>query len=329
MKNLKYSFLAILCLLLLANLAEAQRFTKKKHYWSFGATLSAANYFGDLAPLSSTGSFDFGFTRPQLGPTIEYKFHPRVSARASLSWIRIQGDDRASASGEISDPNVYRHIRNLSFRNDMVELAAVVKIDFFENRGVFYKRPRHPVPYALIGLAAVYHNPQAEYNGSWYDLYDYKTEGDNNGRAYSNIAFAIPLGLGIKYGLTARWDVGFEVAFRYTFTDELDDVSTYYPEDLAERDGLAYELSTRAHQTGSKALSTEVDAIHGSVTLSTNGKTMKPGYGYDSVELNSDGSLKSVGPPSVRGKNGNDHYMVYGFTASYVLGGGIKCPKFR
>jgi uncharacterized protein YfiM (DUF2279 family) len=68
------------------------------------------------------------------------------------------------------------------------------------------------------------HKPEAFLDGDWYDLSDLATENQN----YSLFQFAIPLGAGVKYALTDNLILGFETAWRKTFTDYLDDVSGVY-----------------------------------------------------------------------------------------------------
>jgi hypothetical protein len=70
------------------------------------------------------------------------------------------------------------------------------------------------------------------------------------------MSVAIPFGVGIKYSITNRINVGFEVLHRFTNTDYLDDVSTTYVDPSvfpANPDGslsAAYLLSDRSYETG-------------------------------------------------------------------------------
>ncbi len=42
------------------------------------------------------------------------------------------------------------------------------------------------------------------------------------------MALVVPIGVGVKYALNERMNLGFEVVYRYTTTDYLDDVSKTY-----------------------------------------------------------------------------------------------------
>ena len=65
---------------------------------------------------------------------------------------------------------------------------------------------------------------------------------------YNLSDFAIPFGIGVKYALTDKINLGLELGARWTMTDYLDDVSgTYvtYPDLLANNGELAAALGNR------------------------------------------------------------------------------------
>jgi hypothetical protein len=225
-----------LCCLTVAT-ASAQQFNRRKLYNTVSVHLNAMNYFGDLVPRTSFTSFRLGATRPNLGVTYMHRFSPRLSGRAGLSWGRISGNDRLGTDRTENDAS-YRYYRGLSFRNDLVELSGVAIIDLFENRGTYLKR-REFAPYVFIGLAGFYHNPKAntrqDGSGDWVALQPLRTEGQSSG--YSRLQVAVPFGAGIRYKLDRQYDIGFEIGWRKTFTDYLDDVSAKYvdPTDLGAR----------------------------------------------------------------------------------------------
>ncbi len=132
--------------------------------------------------------------------------------------------------------------RNLSFRTRLYELGILSELNFLE----FGSEKRTTAKaYIFGGLAGFYFNPQALYQGTWYDLQPLGTEGQS--KKYSRIALAIPGGFGFKIGTTRRSSFGVEVGLRKTFTDYLDDVSGKYPDirKLGERNPMAAWLSYR------------------------------------------------------------------------------------
>jgi hypothetical protein len=76
------------------------------------------------------------------------------------------------------------------------------------------------------------------------------------------LQLAIPFGGGVKYNINKNLVVGFEIAWRKTFTDYLDDVSTTYPDldNLRDSRGdLAANLSDRSWEVEGTQLSTAGD----------------------------------------------------------------------
>jgi hypothetical protein len=70
------------------------------------------------------------------------------------------------------------------------------------------------------------------------------------------MAMAIPFGVGFKYAINERINVGFEVVHRFTRTDYLDDVSKTYvdpaifPPNPDGTPNAAALLSDRSYETG-------------------------------------------------------------------------------
>ena len=71
------------------------------------------------------------------------------------------------------------------------------------------------------------------------------------------MAYCFPLGVGIKYSLNEKINLGFELTYRFTTTDYLDDVSTTYAPDAQPQfmpDGVTptlwYAMQDRSNETG-------------------------------------------------------------------------------
>jgi len=301
---------AFLTLTLAVTDADAQRFSKRKTYNSVSVTLNAMNYFGDIEPQSSFTSFRFKSTRPNLGVTYSHRFTPRISVRGGFAWGRVTGDDSKSASVNEED-NIPRFKRNLSFRNDIKELSAVGVFDLFENRGTYLKRADF-TPYGFIGVAVFAHNPKAEYKGNFVALQPLGTEGQNSPNAadkgypstYSKVQIAIPFGVGVKYKLDRRWDLGFEIGWRKTFTDYLDDVSSNYADPTDLDPGLARALADRSGET-----------VYANAVDPRTGQSYVTGYGQYGDQRGD--------------RTDKDWYIVAGFSLNYIIPTAMKSPKFR
>ncbi|NVO31455.1 DUF6089 family protein [Hymenobacter lapidiphilus] len=285
----------LLALTMLASEADAQQFSKRKQYNTVGVSLNAMNYFGDITPKPSIPSFRAGATRPNLGLTFTHRFAPRISARASLSYGRITGDDSKAADQNDQDAK-FRYNRNMNFRNDIFELAGVGIFDLVENRNNYIKRPDF-VPYLFGGVGVIRHNPKGENaTGNIVALQPLRTEGQSSG--YSLTQFVIPFGAGARYKLNKSFDIGLELGFRKTFTDYLDDVSTNY---VASRESLGSD--------NAKYFGWDITSLSG-----------KPDGTWD----------KSVQSGYQRGKsNENDWYTTLGVSVNYILAPRVRNPKFR
>ena len=213
-KLLSVVFLSVV-ILLSSTTAEAQRFTKRKQYWSIGGSINAMNYMGDITPNLNPASIDFKFTRPNIGVEVMKRMTPRVSVRGQVFWGRIKGDDK-------DNPRPGHHQRAQSFRNDLKEVSVMGIFDLYENRGTFLKRPDY-TPYALVGLGGFYHNPLMLTGGGKNRFNSFDKEGGT-----SVIQAALLYGVGFRYKLAKQLDIALEMGWRLTTTDKLDGVYGEY-----------------------------------------------------------------------------------------------------
>lgn len=314
-------------------------FDKNKRYLSGGISIDAVNYFGDLTPKSSITSTDLSFTRSSFSIYSSYRYAPNLTFRGSLSWGRLKGDDFKSAD-PYGDESRFRYVRNLSFRNDIKEIAFIGIWDIFGNHGTFLNRVSF-TPYVFGGIAVIHHNPKGKVPeldlfgqplaeaGEWVALRDLGTEGqlspNYDVKQYSLIQPSIPFGLGIRAKLNKRFDFEFEMGYRYLFTDYIDDVSGLYV-DLGGLDSeLARAMSDRSREANSvnSGEPRDFEAIESVTRLITytsrfDGKdyTVYAGYGHDSTE-------------NQRGLDGNDIYIVTSIKLAYIITGSFKRAKFR
>ncbi|MEN7548416.1 DUF6089 family protein [Rapidithrix thailandica] len=298
-------------------------FTAKKKYLSIGGSINAMNYFGDIVPKTSAGSTDIQFTRPQFTVYGQKRLHPNITARVGLSWGRLIAEDFGTADPSDTENGIFRYQRNLSFRNDIVELSAIAMWDLFGNYGVFYRRPKKPIPYVFAGVAGFYHNPKGkapettidgeplEEAGKWVALQPLKT----NGEKYSRFAFAIPAGVGVRVRVSPYIDIAAEIGYRFTFTDYLDDVSgVYLDKQVFGDDNLAKAMHDRSWEptSGLKGETRPAEYVPGLISLNDGTDNM---YTRNSV------------PGAVRGKPDNDAYLITGFHFIYLFQGALKTPK--
>lgn len=325
----------------------------RKRYYSIGGGINAMNYFGDITPQPSFTSLDIQFTRINFGLYVQRRLYPGITGRIAVSYGRVQGSDEGSVSPDKRnwEQNQFRYIRNLSFRNDLWELSAVGLFDLVKNRGVFYQRPKRIIPYFVAGVAVFYNNPKAiapeqdqlgnqlPEAGSWVALQPLGTEGQGRpsydiynrqvgdsiiiggGSKYSKVQIAFPLGFGLRYKLSSRWDVSFEFSYRFLVTDYLDDVSRKYVDlGVFGEDNLARAMSDRSREGG------RAPAVRQLLTFDLGdynyvGRDGRPystftGFGNDEYIDNIRGN-----------RTDRDTYLVTGFHVSYIMPGQVRCPE--
>jgi len=306
-------------------------FGKFKRYHSVGLSVNALNYYGDLAPRPTRFSTDISFTRPGLGLYWNYRMGSRISLQTQFMYGTLRASDNSADQGDLEN-GVFRYRRNLSFRNNIMELSVVGVVDLFPNQNTYISRVPF-TPYAYLGVAGVLHNPQAQAPatdlsgnplaeaGQWVDLRPLGTEGQfsnldatdaNSGiQPYQTLQLAIPFGLGVRLRLTEVLDASFDIGFRYTFTDYLDDVSQNYVDLGVLGSDLARAMSYRTGELGALSSPYSYQGRNGTTY------TVQAGYG-------------SEAPDNLRGnKDDNDIYMVTSIRLSYILGATFHKAKFR
>ena len=222
----------------------------------YGLSMGFSGYLGDLQSPNYTYQ-DPGFLT---GFFARYNLTSGLSGKAFLNFTRIHASDmNSSDQGHID--------RNLSFRSNIMEFGCigefnVLPFDPFHPENKRYRRYFQCTPFFTFGLNVFHFNPQTYYNGQWLRLNPLRTEGQN----YNLTQLAIPFGMGIKYQPTPRIVCSFELGFRKTFTDYLDDVSTRYidPSILAAQNGaLSAELSYRGDEKYNSTSLPEVNSPRG------------------------------------------------------------------
>ncbi len=211
-------------------------FQAMAQYTEVGAFIGTANYMGDLSGQRLSNEHYHSV----LGVFGRYNANERFSVKASLLKGMISGSDASAHSTELRE-------RNLSFRSNLTELAVTGEMNLSEYN---IRAGKGSVPYVFMGLAVTRFSPQAELRGVWHDLPSLHTEGQK----YSCNTLAVPFGLGMRFNISYKLNFGLEFGARFTSTDYLDDVSTYYPDvfDMRSHAPLTAALSYRTPEvTGS------------------------------------------------------------------------------
>jgi opacity protein-like surface antigen len=202
----------------------------------FGISGGTSNFLGDLGKKEPNGKFYFGdieasLFRPAFGVFYRHGFNKWFSLKTSLTYGRLEGDDRLTDYKEIQDNDWFRNYRNLHFKSRIIEAAVTGEVHLLPYAAGSTKW--RIAPYITAGIAIFNFDPKAEYHGEWIRLRPLGTEGQGMpgyGNKYSLIQPAFPIGFGIKYNVTKEITIALEFGHRFTMTDYMDDVSNKYPD---------------------------------------------------------------------------------------------------
>jgi len=230
--------LFVLCLC--ASMCFSQYTQAQNSSWEFGIFGGWSNYSGDL----QQNQYERDEMQSAYGAFIRHNFNDYIALKAQVLKGSITGSDSDYSSLLIARE------RNLHFRSDIYEAGLQAEISFMK---FGENNTKVAAPYLLAGISVFHFNPQAQFEGEWYDLQPYGTEGQGMAahpekKKYELTQFAIPMGVGFNIALGEKARLGFEMGFRKTFTDYLDDVSGQYPdvESLKNENEMAGIFSYRA-----------------------------------------------------------------------------------
>lgn len=218
--------------------------------------IGTTSYYGQLASTQHS----FKTLNYQINLGIKYRISPRFSIGGLIRHAVLAGSD---AKSDLKQPEGGgRFERNLSFRTPIYNLEVFGTFDIlpfmkYYGNGSLEKGANLGVaPYLIAGIGVMYFNPTAELNGETYSLRKLYTslEKQNDG-FYSPITLLVSYGAGMRVSLTRMLDLGVDLTFTNTFTDNLDDLASqsHYPDksripvidaQLADRYALADRTTT-------------------------------------------------------------------------------------
>lgn len=233
----------------LSNAAGSPAMRRRVRYaFDYGFGVGPSNYLGEMGGKQKTrrdfiADMKLKETRWAVSGFARYKFNNYIAVQSSITYLRIQGDDKLST-------NRGRKGRNLSFRNDMFEIGARADAYIYgvNDVGGTGRYRLDFKTYIFAGAAAVFHSPKTTYDGGWVKLRPLMTEGVK----YSKVAFAVPVGVGMYFTKKRKYRFGFEAGWRISFTDYLDDVSNVYV-DHTGGSPQAIALANRRPELGNDA----------------------------------------------------------------------------
>lgn len=215
----------------------------------FGLSAGASHYFGDLNTRAK-------INRPKLavGAFFRKQFGNYIGLRVAAHYAQLGYSDVYNTHNE------YQRRRNLSFNSNIFELTLQGDFNFFK---FVPADPYHSfTPYVTLGAGVFSYDPYAYLGGRKIFLRPLGTEGQGaaaypDRKPYNTMAICFPIGVGVKYALNDKMNIGFEVVHRFTTTDYLDDVSKTYvgadkfpPLPPDNTPSVAQLLQDRSYETG-------------------------------------------------------------------------------
>lgn len=181
--------IAAVLVLVLAGSVTTVHAQEEGYRFDMGVAAGMSGYLGDLNegnPFRSPG-----FTA---GAIFGYRPDARWELRTALSVSTLSGDSK-NFPGTLPEDLTY------NFKSTVYDLSERVEFNFFSyGIGETYKRLRRWSPYLTAGVGMALATCQGE----------------------SAIAFEIPLGMGVRYKIAPRWNLGLEFTMTKAFSDHLD-----------------------------------------------------------------------------------------------------------
>ncbi len=169
-------------------LAGGARADELEYRYEVGAMVGGCSYFGDANYNSLWNNMNI------MGGIIgRYNINPRMAIKANLAVARISGstsgNDNRFPGGDVE------------FSRTLYDLGVQYECHFFAyGDGSGYKSTHRFSPYIFAGAGMTFAPGPAE-----------------------NVFTAnLPLGIGIKYKIAPRLNLGCELSYRFTFSDKLD-----------------------------------------------------------------------------------------------------------
>ena len=184
-KILGILMIAIACLALNPSKASAQ----EDYRFDIGGGVGMTGYLGD-----ANSSNLLKYPSWNAGALLRYIINPRMALKTNFYVGGLKGN---SADME----NVYPDNKTYEFTTTFYELGEMFEFNFFNyGMGQSYKKLKRFTPYIAAG----------------FGLMLWQTEGK------PMFSFNIPIGVGVKYKLNKRLNLGLEFMMKKCFSDKLD-----------------------------------------------------------------------------------------------------------
>lgn len=191
--------------------------------------------------IMSFQDIDILSTRPIIFVATRYKIVERFAVKLNIVYGGISADDKNTQLD-------VRRLRGLSFTSSIFEPSLQTEFSLIKERegrkysiqNLKYFKFKYLNTYLIAGVGAVMFNPQGKKDGVEVPQ-----------GSYSKTALAIPVGIGLKYGINRKWSIGIELTNRYTTSDYLDNHSDIHSKANDSYFLMMYQFSYKLKTTRS------------------------------------------------------------------------------
>lgn len=163
--------------------------------YDVGPAIGVTGYLGDV----NTSNM-YKMPRVAGGGVFRYNMNTRFAIKGNLFYVGLAGDSKNIESQ-------FPHNESYNFYSHVIDLGAQFEFNFFHyGEGPKYKNYKRFTPYMLAGLGA----EVAIVGGK------------------ANFGMVLPLGVGFKFKLKPRLNLGFEFTMRKSFSDKVDGITDLY-----------------------------------------------------------------------------------------------------
>jgi len=158
------------------------------------------------------------------GGYVAYQFHPVWGVNINVMGGTMGGVKRLAANSSAANPNVApSEHRNVKFRNHFIDYTLNFQLNWTNLLYSDRTKQRRFTSYftAGVGFISFRSLKTGLYNDEFVNSVGYINEGTENYKKRTTET-VIPLGIGVKYRISRRFDIYFEHTHRFTFSDKLD-----------------------------------------------------------------------------------------------------------
>ncbi len=250
--------LFVLCCTIAIDAAAQQNFYK----YRLGVSGGMMNYWGDL-----TDDYPQIKNYMQLGygAHLERSYGKTLGLRLAYNKGTITYNDRTLGWNDEFLTDSENFDRSLNFETKLHDASATLV--FYPDNDKLLSDRAFISPYFLAGFGFTWFDVYGDLEDENGDAYNYSFPGEIDqdgefetdlreanieGASYDRRAMHVPVGLGLKFRLSDRWNFNLETTAKYALTDYLDDVSERGNSDKWNRDVYIYSNASLNYNFGLK-----------------------------------------------------------------------------